>query len=145
MRRCARVAAVAAAGLILTAGGTSAAFADPSDDPSSAAAELCTDLSELGSDSAALRALNPASATKDQVKEAYKDVQDSWKNVAESTATWDTAKKDAVKKAADALVKAYKDLPGDTTGTDALRQLSPHTAGLESAVTTARTGLTCPS
>ncbi|MFD3551908.1 hypothetical protein ACFWWA_07380 [Streptomyces goshikiensis] len=138
------------AALVLAAGGASAAFAagpsdPPSGQPSAAAAELCTDLTKLNSDAAALNALNPSTATKDQVKSAYDAVQTSWETVAKSTATWEAAQKDAVKSAADGLKKSYQALPGDTTGSDAVTKLKPQAETLDTAVKAARTGLSCPS
>ncbi|MCX4539501.1 hypothetical protein [Streptomyces sp. NBC_01565] len=134
------------AALVLAAGGASAAFAaGPSDGPSAAATELCTDLTTLNSDTAALNALNPSTATKDQVKDAYTAVQDDWEAVAKSTATWEAAQKDAVKTAADALKKSYQGLPGDTTGSEAVTTLKPQAQSLDAAVKAARTGLSCPS
>ncbi|MEU9416770.1 hypothetical protein [Streptomyces sp. NPDC051000] len=143
MKRILSTAVATAATIVLAASGASAAFADPSDDPSSAAAELCTNLTELNSDTAALRALNPANATKDQIKEAYDDVQKSWSEVDKSTATWDAAKKDSVKKAAEDLKKAYEGLPGDTTGKDAASKLAPSVMTLDDATKSAKSGLTC--
>ncbi|MFI5639731.1 hypothetical protein ACIA8H_20255 [Streptomyces goshikiensis] len=146
MRRILSTAVSTAAALVLAAGGASAAFAaDPSGQPTAAAAELCTDLTKLNSDTAALNALNPSTATKDQVKTAYDAVQSDWETVAKSTATWEAAQKDAVKSAADGLKKSYQALPGDTTGSDAVKKLKPQAQTLDAAVKAARTGLKCPS
>ncbi|MFF2191409.1 hypothetical protein [Streptomyces sp. NPDC058157] len=135
----------AAAALLLSVGGASAAFAaDPSPNQSAAAAQLCTDLNELRSDATALFGLNPASATKDQVKDAYDDVRDGWDDVSESTAAWNAAQKDAVKSAADGLKKTWDGLPGDVTGAEAATKLKPQAQMLDSAVKSARTGLKCP-
>ncbi|MFJ8209001.1 hypothetical protein [Streptomyces sp. NPDC096033] len=94
----------AAAALLLSVGGASAAFAaDPSPNQSAAAAQLSTGLNELRSDATALFGLNPASATMGQVKSAYNDVRDGWDEVSKSTAAWSAAQKEAVKSAADGL------------------------------------------
>ncbi|MFD8293863.1 hypothetical protein ACFV2B_37345, partial [Streptomyces lavendulae] len=93
----------AAAALVLSVGGASAALAaDPSPNPSAAAAQLCTDLNKLRSDATALSGLS-ASSTKEQAKSAYNAVKDGWDTVSKSTATWSAAQKDAVKSAADGL------------------------------------------
>ncbi|GLX19463.1 hypothetical protein Slala02_27780 [Streptomyces lavendulae subsp. lavendulae] len=135
----------AAAALVLSLGGASAAFAaEPSPNQSAAAAQLCTDLNKLRSDTTALFGLDPASATKDQVKDAYDDVRDGWDNVSDSTAAWNAAQKDAVKSAADELKKTWEDLPDDATGADAATKLKPHAQMLDTAVKSARTGLQCP-
>ncbi|MEU3409557.1 hypothetical protein ABZ766_37190 [Streptomyces sp. NPDC006670] len=135
----------AAAALLLSVGGATAAFAaDPSPNQSAAAAQLCTDLNKLRSDATALFGLKPASATKDQVKAAYNDVRDGWDAVSKSTAEWNAAQKDAVKSAADGLKKTWDDLPGDATGAEAATKLKPQAQMLDSAVKSARTSLKCP-
>ncbi|MEV0985750.1 hypothetical protein [Streptomyces sp. NBC_01343] len=115
----------------------------PAEAASSASAALCTNLVQLKSDSAALKALNPATATKDQLKSAYDAVQTSWKNVKESTSALKSAEKDAVTSAAENLKKAYEDLPGDTTGKDAATQLQPQVQALDTATTEATTAHKC--
>ncbi|GAA0274808.1 hypothetical protein GCM10010302_10510 [Streptomyces polychromogenes] len=145
MRHIPSTAVSAAAALLLSVGGASAAFAaDPSPNQSAAAAQLCTDLNELRSDATALFGLNPASATKDQVKSAYNDVRDEWGEVSKSTAAWNAAQKEAVKSAADGLKKTWDDLPGNATGAEAATKLKPQAQKLDSAVKSARTGLKCP-
>ncbi|MEV7547983.1 hypothetical protein [Streptomyces sp. NPDC089915] len=135
----------AAAALLLSVGGASAAFAaDPSPNQSAAAAQLCTDLNQLRSDATALSGLSPASATKDQVKSAYNDVKDGWDAVSKSTAAWNAAQKEAVKSAADGLKKTWDDLPGSVTGAEAATKLKPQAQLLDTAVKSARTGLKCP-
>ncbi|MEU8779809.1 hypothetical protein [Streptomyces sp. NPDC048606] len=135
----------AATALVLSLGGASAAFAaEPTPNQSAAAAQLCTDLNKLRADATALFGLNPASATKDQVKDAYEDVRDGWESVSESTATWNAAQKDAIKSAADGLKKTWDDLPDDATATDAAGKLKPQAQTLNTAVQSARTGLQCP-
>ncbi|MFD0272009.1 hypothetical protein ACFVGY_36390 [Streptomyces sp. NPDC127106] len=143
-RRFPRTAAVTAAALVLAGGGTSAAFGDPTANPSQAAADLCANINELSSDTAALQALNPSTTTKDQLKEATEKVQEDWKEVAESTATWNQAKKNAVKTAAENLKKAYANLPGDTTGSQAATQLAPQAQALNTSIRDARRDLNCP-
>ncbi|MEU9720145.1 hypothetical protein [Streptomyces sp. NPDC047976] len=126
-----------------------AACSDNSDDNSAAeqatkaAADLCTDLNALKSDNAKLKAMNPASATKDQVKEAYDAVQKDWDSVKDNVAKLKQAEQDAVKQAAEDLKKGYENLPGDTTGTDALTKLQPQIQKLDEASTAAATGLKC--
>ncbi|MEU2392962.1 hypothetical protein [Streptomyces sp. NPDC007369] len=145
MKRFLRTAAVTTAALVLAGGGASAAFAvDPTDDPGKAAADLCANINQLSSDTAALNALNPSTATKDQIKDATDKVQEDWKDVAESTATWNQAKKNAVKTASENLKKAYENLPGDTTGSQAVTKLAPQVQALNASIRDARRELTCP-
>lgn len=145
MRHIPSNAVSAAAALVLSVGGASPAFAaDPSPNSSAAAAQLCTDLNKLRSDATALFGLNPASATKDQVKSAYDDVRDGWDAVAKSTAEWNAAQREAVKSAADGLKKTWDGLPDDTAGAEAATKLKPQAQMLDSAVKSARTGLKCP-
>ncbi|GAA0301087.1 hypothetical protein GCM10010302_44570 [Streptomyces polychromogenes] len=126
-----------------------AACSDNSDDNSAAeqatkaAADLCTDLNALKADNAKLKALDPASSTKDQVKDAYDAVQKDWGNVKENLAKLKKAEQDAVKDAAENLKKGYEGLPGDTTGKDALTKLQPQIQKLDEASTAASTGLKC--
>ncbi|MGW4687880.1 hypothetical protein ACWEPM_23680 [Streptomyces sp. NPDC004244] len=144
-RRFLRTAAVTTAALVMTGGGTTAALAaDPTPDPSKAAAELCTNLNQLSSDTAALQAMKPDTTTKDQLKAATQKVQDDWKKVAQSTATWTQAKKDAVKTAAENLKKAYDNMPGNTTASQAATNLTPQVQALNTAVRDARSELKCP-
>ncbi|MEV8533644.1 hypothetical protein [Streptomyces sp. NPDC051211] len=140
MNRLLATACSTAAALALAVGGASAAVAQPTDD---AAVQLCSNLTELRADNAKLRALDPATATKDQVKDAFDDVQDSWKDVGESTAQFEASKKDAVKKAADDLKSTWEGLPGDTTGQEALTKLTPQIQSLDTAVSDATTSLSC--
>ncbi|MFF4580166.1 hypothetical protein [Streptomyces sp. NPDC001389] len=145
MRHIPSTAVSAAAVLVLSVGGASAAFAaDPSPNSSAAAAQLCADLNKLRSDATALSGLDPASATKGQVKSAYDDVKNDWDAVAKSTATWSASQKEAVKSAADGLKKTWDGLPDSTTGAEAATQLKPQAQMLDSAVKSARTGLKCP-
>ncbi|MEU9158837.1 hypothetical protein AB0D29_00920 [Streptomyces sp. NPDC048424] len=115
----------------------------PEEQATEAAADLCTDLTALKADNAKLKALNPATATKDQVKEAYDAVQDDWSGVKENVSKLKDAEKAAVQSAAENLKKGYEDLPGDTTGKDALTQLQPQIQQLDEATTAASTGLKC--
>ncbi|MCX5129662.1 hypothetical protein M8Z33_02220 [Streptomyces sp. ZAF1911] len=141
MNRLLATAVSTAAAALLVAGGAASAFAAaPADD---ATDKLCSSLTELKADNAKLRALDPATATKDQIKDAHKAVQDDWKTVAESTAQFNAAQKDAVKKASNDLKKTYDDLPGDTTGADALTKLTPDLQALDTAVASAQNGLQC--
>ncbi|MFE4637792.1 hypothetical protein ACFRJ1_31085 [Streptomyces sp. NPDC056773] len=139
-RLLATAVSTAAAGLLVAGGAASAFAAGPTDD---ATTELCSSLTELKADNAKLRALDPATATKDQIKDAHNAVQDDWKTVAESTAQFNAAQKDAVKSAANDLKKAYEDLPGDTTGAEVLTKLTPDLQKLDTAVASAQTGLQC--
>lgn len=115
----------------------------PEEEATQAAAEMCTNLTKLKSDNAALKALNPATATKDQMQQAYEAVQTDWKKVKESRQTMKSAEREAVQDAADNLKKSYDDLPGDTTGKDALTQLQPQIQALDTAVDQAATSLRC--
>ncbi|KJK52388.1 hypothetical protein [Streptomyces sp. NRRL F-4428] len=115
----------------------------PSEDASEAAADLCTDLNALKADNAKLKALNPAVATKDQIKEAHDAVQQDWEDVKENAGKMKDAERSAVQSAAENLKKAYEDLPGDTTGRDALTQLQPQIQQLDDATAAASSGLKC--
>ncbi|WP_420080157.1 hypothetical protein ACN6AT_18080 [Streptomyces sp. JL4002] len=115
----------------------------PAEEATEAAADLCTDLNSLKADNAKLKALNPANATKDQIKDAVDAVQQDWENVKENTGKMKDAEREAVQQAAENLKKGYEGLPGDTTGKDALTQLQPQIQQLEDATTTASTGLKC--
>ncbi|MFE5541873.1 hypothetical protein [Streptomyces sp. NPDC056492] len=138
-----------ASGLLCAAAVLGASACSSSDDTtpaeaaSSASAALCTSLVQLKSDNAALKALNPATATKDQLKSAYDAVQTDWKNVKEHTSALKSAEKDAVTSAAENLKKAYEGLPGDTTGKDAITQLQPQIQALDTAATQATTANNC--
>ncbi|MCX4692333.1 hypothetical protein [Streptomyces sp. NBC_01408] len=115
----------------------------PAEEATKAAADLCTDLGALKADNAKLKALNPATATKDQIKEAYDAVQSDWDNVKENLSKLRESEQAAVKAAAEDLKKGYEGLPGDTTGQQALTQLQPQVQKLDEATTAASTGLRC--
>ncbi|MFJ6778654.1 hypothetical protein [Streptomyces yangpuensis] len=115
----------------------------PAEEATEAAADLCTDLNALKADNAKLKALNPAVATKDQIKEAYDAVQEDWQNVKENASKLKDAERESVQSAAENLKKGYEDLPGDTTGKDALTQLQPQIQSLDQATTAAASGLKC--
>ncbi|MDH6542515.1 hypothetical protein ACFXJO_27305 [Streptomyces lavendulae] len=115
----------------------------PAEEASQAAADLCTDLNALKADNAKLKALNPAVATKDQVQSAVDAVQKDWENVKSNMKKMKQSEQDAVKSAAEGLKKGYQDLPGDTTGKDALTQLQPQIQSLDQAAANAATGLKC--
>ncbi|WKV72903.1 hypothetical protein AW27_015990 [Streptomyces sp. PCS3-D2] len=115
----------------------------PAEEATEAAAALCTDLNALKADNAKLKALDPAVATKDQVKDAYDAVQQDWENVKENANKLKDAEREAVQSAAENLKKGYQDLPGDTTGQAALTQLQPQIQSLEQATAAAASGLKC--
>ncbi len=115
----------------------------PSEEATQAAADLCTDLGALKADNAKLKALNPATATKDQIKEAYDAVQEDWADVKENVSKLREAERAAVQAAAEDLKKGYEDLPGDTTGKDALTQLQPQIQNLDQTTTAAANRLQC--
>lgn len=115
----------------------------PAEDATKAAADACSDLTALKADNAKLKALDPAAATKDQVKDAYEAVQKDWDGVKDNLSKLKQAEQDAVKTAAENLKKSYEGLPGDTTGKDALTQLQPQIQQLDQATASAATGLKC--
>ncbi|WP_411103523.1 hypothetical protein [Streptomyces sp. cmx-4-9] len=115
----------------------------PAEEATKASANACTDLNALKADNAKLKALDPAVATKDQVKDAYNAVQNDWDGVKENLSKLKQAEQDAVKAAAENLKKGYEGLPGDTTGKDALTQLQPQIQQLDQATAAASTGLKC--
>lgn len=131
------------AAVVLGASACSSNDETPAEKASKAGAELCTNLTQLKSDNAALKALNPATATKDQMQKAYDAVQTDWKNVKQNTQTMKSAERDAVQSAAENLKKAYESLPGDTTGREALTQLQPQIQQLDTAATQAATDHHC--
>ncbi|MGW7065131.1 hypothetical protein ACWGHM_42530 [Streptomyces sp. NPDC054904] len=137
MNRLLATAVSTAAAALLVAGGAALASAEPTDD---ATKQLCSRLTELKADNAKLRALDPASATKDQIKDAHDAVQDDWKAVAESTAQFNAAQKDAIKSAADNVKKTYEDLPGGTTGAQALTKITPDLQKRDTVVASAQCG-----
>ncbi|MET9470281.1 hypothetical protein ABZY44_36905 [Streptomyces sp. NPDC006544] len=115
----------------------------PSEDATKAASALCADLSELKGDTAKLKALDPSSATKDQVKDAQQAVQDDWNSVKTNASQMKEAERSAVQSATEDLKKAWDDVPGDTTGKDALTMLQPQIQKLDQATTAAAAGLKC--
>ncbi|MCX4775971.1 hypothetical protein [Streptomyces sp. NBC_01264] len=139
-RLLATAVSTAAAALLVAGGAASASAAEPTDD---ATTKLCSSLTELKADNAKLRELDPATATKDQIEEAHKAVQDDWTTVAKSTAQFKAAHKEAIKNATKDVKKTYDGLPGDTTGAEALTKLTPNLQNLDEAVANAQTGLKC--
>ncbi|QES46750.1 hypothetical protein DEJ50_01640 [Streptomyces venezuelae] len=135
-------AAVAAAALALSA--CTSDDSSPQEEATQAAQQLCTDLNLLKADTAKLTALNPASATKDQLKDAYDAVQTDWENVKKSAADLREAERDALEDAAGDLKSGYEDLPGDTTGQQAVTQLQPQAQKLDQAAKAASTQHKCP-
>ncbi|MEU3316270.1 hypothetical protein ACGFY6_01830 [Streptomyces sp. NPDC048387] len=131
------------AAVVLGASACSSNDTTPQEEASTAAAELCTNLVQLKSDNAALKALNPATATKDQIHNAVEAVRTDWKNVKESKQTMKSAEREAVQEATDNLKKGYDDLPGDTTGKDALTQLQPQIQAVDTAVQQSAASLKC--
>ncbi|MEU8460742.1 hypothetical protein [Streptomyces sp. NPDC029003] len=127
----------------LAACSDSSSSSSPAEQASEAAADLCTDLNALKADNAKLRTLDPAVATKDQVKDAYDAVQKDWENVRNNLTKLKEDQRNAVKSAAEDLKKAYQDLPGDTTGKDVLSKLQPQIQTLDQATTSASTSLKC--
>ncbi|WCD87364.1 hypothetical protein KPP03845_103741 [Streptomyces xanthophaeus] len=115
----------------------------PAEEATEAAADVCTDLGELKADNAKLKALDPATATKDQIKEAYDAVQSDWEGLKDNLTKLKQAEKDAVKAAAEDLKKSYEDLPGDTTGQEALTKLQPQIQKLDVTTAAASVGLKC--
>lgn len=116
----------------------------PKDKATKAASSLCTDISALKSDNAKLAALDPASATKDQVGDAIDAVKSDWKKIADDSGDLSSAKKDAVSGSVDDLKSSYDDLGGDTTGKQALDQLQPQIQKVKTTAAAASTSLKCP-
>ncbi|MET9605144.1 hypothetical protein ABZZ17_08755 [Streptomyces sp. NPDC006512] len=146
MKRFPVIAALCVSALL----GLSACSSDDSDSPAAeaskatqTAAELCTNLAALKADNAKLKALDPANATKDQVKSAVDAVQQDWENVKENTAALKEAERAAVQASAEDIKKSYEAMPGDTTGKDALTQLQPKIQTLDETTTAASKGLRC--
>ncbi|WKD33557.1 hypothetical protein [Streptomyces xanthophaeus] len=137
------VIGVLCVGAILGLSACSDDSSSPAEEASQAAADLCTDLNALKADNAKLKALDPANATKDQVKDAYEAVQKDWANVKENAAQLKDAERASVQSAAENLKKSYQDLPGDTTGKEARTQLQPQIEQLDQAAQAAATGLRC--
>ncbi|MEV7562369.1 hypothetical protein ACGFYY_17590 [Streptomyces sp. NPDC048331] len=137
------VVGVLCVGAILGLSACSDDSSSPAEEATKAAAELCTDLNALKADNAKLKALDPANATKDQVKDAYEAVQQDWENVKENAKQMKDAERAAVQSAAENLKKSYQDLPGDTTGKDARTQLQPQIESLDAAAANASSGLRC--
>lgn len=115
----------------------------PKAEATRAASALCTNLSTLKGDTAKLDALDPATATKDQIKDAHEAVQKDWTAVSGDLGDLKGAKKDAVSGAADGLKKAYEDLPGDTTGKEALTALRRQIRKLNETAAAASTSVAC--
>ncbi|WP_330300228.1 hypothetical protein [Streptomyces sp. NBC_00503] len=72
----------------------------PKAEAAHAASALCTNLSTLKGDTAKLDALDPATATKDQIKDAYEAVQKDWTAVGGDLGDLKGAKKDALNETA---------------------------------------------
>ncbi|WP_411077628.1 hypothetical protein [Streptomyces sp. cmx-10-25] len=115
----------------------------PEDRATKAVSQACDDLGQLRTDTAALNGLDPATTTKDQIEDAYEDVRDDWDEVRDDLGDLDDARRTALQDAADDLEKAYDDLPGGTTGRQALSRLQPSVDKLGQAVTGAFSGLEC--
>ncbi|UQW99876.1 hypothetical protein [Streptomyces sp. RerS4] len=115
----------------------------PKEEATQAAQALCTNFSELKGDTAKLRALDPANATKDQIKEAYDAVKEDLDAMGDNLQSLEQAKRDALTAAGDNLKKAYEDLPGDTTGQNTLTAIRPHVVKLEETVAASSTTLKC--
>lgn len=116
----------------------------PEEQATKAASQACDDLGQLKTDTAALDGLDPATATKDQIKDAYEEVRDDWDDVNDDLSELDDAKRTALQAASDDLKRAYDDLPGNTTGRQALTALQPSVDQLGQTVTGALSGLDCP-
>lgn len=89
------------------------------------------------------RTAGPATATKDQIKDAYEAVQKDRTAVSGDLGDLKGAKKDAVSGAADGLKKAYEGLPGDTTGKDAPTTLRPQIRKLNETAAAASVSIAC--
>ncbi|MEU8773774.1 hypothetical protein [Streptomyces sp. NPDC048606] len=115
----------------------------PKEEATQAAQALCTNLSSLKGDTAKLRALDPANATKDQIKDAYEAVKKDIDAMGDNLQSLEQAKRDALKSAGENLKKAYEDLPGDTTGQNVMTAIQPQVKTLEETVAASSTTLKC--
>lgn len=127
---------------------STAACSDDDDSPEGeathAAGELCEDLRDLRSDADELAALKPASATKEQIEDAYNDVREDWDDAQEHVTALDVARKDAVQKAADDLRSAYDGVPDDATVPQVIDGVKAQAEKLTTTVTAASSSLKCP-
>ncbi|MFM9371977.1 hypothetical protein [Streptomyces sp. Da 82-17] len=116
----------------------------PEEAATSAATELCGDIDDLQADIAKLTGLDPASATKEQVQDAYGDIRDDWNDAKEHITALSSAKEDAVTGAADGLKRAYEDIPDGTPVPEILTRLKPELEKLVDSVTQGSSDLKCP-
>ncbi|NBE56812.1 hypothetical protein [Streptomyces boluensis] len=142
MKRLVAAGAVCAV-LALSTTACSDSDSSPEDEATKAASELCENLGELKADNQKLAALDPATATKEQVQDAYDDVKDDWNDVKGNLSALSSAKRDAVQGASDDLRQASEDVPGDTTAQQTLTDLKPQIDKLATTVSDASTSLKC--
>ncbi|MEV6108985.1 hypothetical protein AB0M28_30420 [Streptomyces sp. NPDC051940] len=142
MKRSLATGAVCAA-VLLSLAACSDDDESPAEKATKAAGELCTDLTQMKSDVAALGALDAKTATKDQIKTATDAVQEDWDDIKDNLGDLASAKKDALSDATGDLKSSYDDLSGDTTGEEARTELQPQITKLQETVDAASTGLKC--
>jgi hypothetical protein len=90
-----------------------------------------------------LRDLDPATATAEEVQTTAYEVAGSWQTLEQQARILADAESGQFDLAAEALKDAYDDLPEDTSPSDALTQLQPEIAAVQSAWSSLNSKLGC--
>ena len=118
--------------LALAAATCVAAARGGGEDTAEAQQELCTALSEFGTDVRDFRSLD-ANSTIEQWDDARNAASDAWDNVQDEAADVEEARADEVEGAYDDLQSAIDDVPDDTPVDQAVAQVAPQIGALETA------------
>ena len=98
-----------------------------------AKANYCNSLSNLSSTVMSYQGLNPATATNDQLDQAYNDIADAWNAVEDDANDWANAYDNPLTSAYDDLYWAYQALPGDYTVAQDIDALQPEISAFPDA------------
>jgi hypothetical protein len=117
-------------GLALLVGGGAVACGD---DDASAEEQYCEALDGLEASIAELTALDPATASIDQIDEARDDIQSSLEDVDAAAEDVSADRVDDLDAAYDDLEGAVDDVSGDATVPEALEEITPEVQAVEQA------------
>ncbi len=115
------------------------------DSQADAQAAFCSSLDSLESDTQALVALDPTSASKDDYESAVDDIQSDWDQVKSDASNLASINMSTLDSAWDSFKSAVDDVPDDASVSDALNDVKTSAQSLVSTVQSTLTGPDCSS
>jgi hypothetical protein len=115
------------------------------EDAATAKANFCKSVSDFSSTVMSYQALDPATATNDELNNAANDIENAWDDVVNEAEDWANADDNALTEAYDDLYWAVQWIPGDYTVAESLEALEPELSAFPLAFRETFDGSGCSS